>query len=506
MKLDVLNKYTGEIIESIEADTEETIQNKIRRTVQWEKRLLNTTLAERIDVIKDIAKVLFKEKKKIKDIIVAEGGLPIRYSEWEFAMIEKGYSYVDWFIDLVKDKTQRDLESGQVSLIKYQPMGLTIGITPRNTPMSLPMYFWGSSFMTGNPAIIKPSTACPLTMKYCIERINESDFPFNEAYDLVISPGNFATKIFIESRLIKNIVCVAASHTAKQILIDYAEILKKYTQKFLGVNMINFPFKKFIFESAGNDAGIVMPGVNLELVAKWNIIASYTNSGQQCFSMKRIIVHQDIYDEYIELLLKEIEKLKIGDPRDMSTDIGPLGSRRILMMMEVMVGEATKHKGVKILCGAEKIDTGKSYGLFYEPTLVEIPRENILDFDKAPFLWREEAFGPVRSVTKAKNIDDAIFLANHSNYGMRAVVYTPPENIERFVNELQAGSIYINNEPMQANISTALGGWKDSSYPPGIKYYPSEMVISKIVYNGSLNTSKHLFIKAAEPALKDVVN
>jgi acyl-CoA reductase-like NAD-dependent aldehyde dehydrogenase len=163
------------------------------------------------------------------------------------------------------------------------------------------------------------------------------------------------------------------------------------------------------------------------------------------------------------------------------------------MMMEVMVGEAQKHKNVNILCGAEKIDTGKSYGLFYKPTLVEIPRENILDFKKAPFLWREEAFGPVRSITKANNLEDAIYLANHSNYGMRAVVYTPEEHIERFSTELQAGSLYINSKPMQANISTALGGWKDSSFPPGIKYYPREMVQSKIIYNGMRDTENDLF-------------
>ncbi|MHA1844221.1 MAG: aldehyde dehydrogenase family protein, partial [Promethearchaeota archaeon] len=137
--------------------------------------------------------------------------------------------------------------------------------------------------------------------------------------------------------------------------------------------------------------------------------------------------------------------------------------------------------------------TGKSYGLFYKPTLVEIPREDIIDFDKAPFLWREEAFGPVRSITRAKDIDDAIFLANHSKYGMRAVVYTPPEYVQKFQNELKAGSLYINVEPMQANINTPLGGWKDSSYPPGIKYYPSEMVLSKFVRNGSTENAKLLF-------------
>jgi len=497
MKLNVLNKFTGEVIDSLEADTEETIKEKLKRTAQWEYKLLNTSLEERVDTIKDIATVLIGEKQKIKDLIVAEGGLPVKYAEWEYSMIEKGYKYVDWFLDgglyPLIDKNLQDVETKKLSIIKYQPMGLTIGITPRNTPFSLPLYFWGASFLTGNPAIIKPSTACPLTMKFCIDKIFDSGFPFSDAYDLVISPGNFAIKIFIESNLIKNIICVTASHTAKQIMIDYADYLKRNIQKYLGVNMINPPFKKFIFECAGNDAGIIMPGVNLELVAKWNVMASYTNSGQQCFSMKRIIVHKDIYNEYIELLLKEIEKLKMGDPRDPATDIGPLGSRRILMMMEVMVGEVQKYKGAKILCGAEKIDTGKSYGLFYKPTLVEIPSENILDFDKAPFLWREEAFGPVRSITKAKNLNDAIFLANHSKYGMRAVVYTPPEYIDRFITELQAASVYINSEPMQATITTAMGGWKDSSFPPGVKYYPQHMVQSKIIHNRSTDYAKELF-------------
>lgn len=493
MRLDIFNKFNGEIIDSLEADTDETIKNKIERTAKWEYRLLNTDLEERIDIIKGIASSFLEHKKEIKNLIVAEGGLPIKYAEWEFQMIEKGYKYVDWFTDLVNCKNQEDLESGKISTVYYQPRGLTVGITPRNTPMSLPMYFWGSCFLTGNPAIIKPSLACPLTMKFCLDKIIENNFPFSGAYDMIISPGDIATKIFIESTLVKNIFCVTSSHTAKQILIDYADVLKKSAQKYFGMNMINKPFKNFVFECSGNDAGIVMPGVDLETVAKWNTIASYTNSGQQSFSMKRIIVHEDIYDEYVEILLRKIEKLKMGDPMDMATDIGPLGSRRILMMMDLMVGDAEKHKNVKILCGAKKIDTGEKYGLFYEPTLVEIPREIILDFRKAPFLWKEEAFGPVRSITKAKNIEDAIFLANHSNYGMRAVVYSPLKHTERFTRELQAGSIYINSEPMQANISTALGGWKDTSWPSGIKYYPSECVQTKIVYNGSDNSKRELF-------------
>jgi succinate-semialdehyde dehydrogenase/glutarate-semialdehyde dehydrogenase len=159
------------------------------------------------------------------------------------------------------------------------------------------------------------------------------------------------------------------------------------------------------------------------------------------------------------------------------------------MMMDIMVSDAKKY-GAKIFTGGNKIDTGEDYGLFYEPTLVEIKPELCADLSKAPFLWREEAFGPVRSITIAKDLKDAIKLANASNYGMRAVAYTSnKENIEIFKNDLEAANIYINARPMLTDITVALGGIKDSAYPPGCKYYPKELVYAKYIYDG---TSKYL--------------
>jgi len=150
-----------------------------------------------------------------------------------------------------------------------------------------------------------------------------------------------------------------------------------------------------------------------------------------------------------------------------------------------MVADAKKY-GCKIYTGAEKIDPGEDYGLFYKPTLVEIKPELCEDLTDAPFLWREEAFGPVRSITKAENLKDAIKLANASNYGMRAVAYTSNlETIETFKNELEAANIYINARPMLTDITVALGGIKDSAYPPGCKYYPQELVYGKYIYDGT---------------------
>jgi acyl-CoA reductase-like NAD-dependent aldehyde dehydrogenase len=484
-ELEIKNKYTGELIESIPADTVESVQEKIKTVHKNQDLLQEMDFFERAQLLSKFASKLRFKKNELKDLIVAEGGLPIKYSEWELNIVTTGFRFCDWYYQFIEEKPLTSIEGEQLVKIRYIPKGLAACVSPRNTPISLPLYQLGANYLVGNGALVKPSTACPLTMLKAYSMMKEMEFPALEALDIVIAPGNWAIDEFLKSSLIKTLMTISASHTAKDILVRYAQILKKGVDKSMGVTMYTTPFKNFFFECAGNDAGIVMDDVNLEQVAKWNAMASYTNSGQQCFSMKRIIVHSDIYDDYVECLIKEMEKLKYGDPTDPDVDIGPLGSRKILMMMEVMVDDAKKF-GAKIFTGGEKIDTGADYGLFYVPTLVEIKPELCEDLKKAPFLWREEAFGPVRSITKAKDLNDAIKLANASNYGMRAVAYTSSkENIETFKTRLEAANIYINARPMLTDITVALGGIRDSAYPPGCKYYPQELVYPKYIYDGT---------------------
>jgi acyl-CoA reductase-like NAD-dependent aldehyde dehydrogenase len=488
-ELEIKNKYTGEIIDRIPADTPETIQAKIKKIHRNQEKLREMDFFERAKILSKFATRLRFKKKDLKKLIVAEGGLPIKYSEWEIAIVSNGFKFCEWYYQFMEDKELTSIEGEKFAKIIYLPQGLAACVAPRNTPLSLPLYQLGANYLVGNGAIVKPSTACPLTMLEAYSLMEDAEVPGIDALDIAIAPGRWAVNEFIKNDLVKVFLSISSSHTAKDILVSYAKMLKKSVDKSMGIPMYTRPFKKFVFECAGNDAGIIMDDVNLEKVAKWNVDASYTNSGQQCFSMKRIIVHRDIYDEYVECLINEIEKLKYGDPTDPDVDIGPLGSRKILMMMEVMIADSQKYDA-KIYTGGEKIDSGKNYGLFYKPTLVEIRPELCEDLSKAPFLWREEAFGPVRSVTKADSFEDAIRLANASNYGMRAAVYTSDlEKIEIFKKKLEAANIYINARPMLTDITVALGGIKDSAYPPGAKYYPQELVYQKYIMD---QTAKNL--------------
>ncbi|TFG01547.1 MAG: aldehyde dehydrogenase family protein, partial [Promethearchaeota archaeon] len=357
-ELTIKDKYTGEVLDTIPADTPESVREKIKEVSKHEYLLKKMDFFERAELLSKYASKLRFNKGELKDLIVAEGGLPIKYSEWELSIVTQGFKFCDWYWPFLEDKPLTSIEGDQLARIRYMPHGLATCVSPRNTPISLPLYQLGANYLVGNGAIVKPSTACPLTMLKAYSMMEDMELPGLEALNIVIAPGEWAVDEFLSSPLVKTIMTITASHTAKDILVRYAKILKKTVDKSMGVTMYTQPFKNFFFECAGNDAGIVMDDVNLEQVAKWNCMASFTNSGQQCFSMKRIIVHKDIYDEYIELLIKEVENLKYGDPRDPDTDIGPLGSRRILMMMEVMVEDAKKYD-VKIYTGAEKVDTGK---------------------------------------------------------------------------------------------------------------------------------------------------
>ncbi|MFX0098161.1 MAG: aldehyde dehydrogenase family protein [Candidatus Hodarchaeota archaeon] len=490
-ELQIKNKYTGEVIRTVPADTRESLQNKLKEIYRNRDAPKQLDFTERAKWLGKVATKFRFKKKQIKELIVAEGGLPIKYAEWELSIISNGFKFAEWYRQFMEDKVLTNIDGEQFSRYVHIPQGLCASIAPRNTPISLPLYQFGANYLVGNSALSKPSTACPLSLVDAFELMRDMGIPGLEAYDYAIAPGQWVIDELLQNNLVKVILSISSSHTAKDIIVRYAKLLKKSADRSMGVPMYTMPFKHFVFECAGNDAGIVMPDVNLEQIAKWNVQASYTNGGQQCFSMKRIIVHADIYDEYIELLKKEMDKLKVGDPMDPDTDIGPLGSRKILMMMEVMVEDAKKFN-CEILTGAEKIDTGADYGLFYHPTLVEIKPELCEDLTKAPFLWKEEAFGPVRSITKAENLKDAIRLANASNYGMRAVVYTTsPENIEAFKNGLEAANLYINARPMMVDISVALGGIKDSAYPPGAKQYVQELVYQKYIFDGtSVNMDK----------------
>ncbi len=464
-RIAVRDKYTGEVLGEIQADNVESLREKIKVAYSNKDKLRSKSLDERVEFIRKLGRRIRFARNQLTELIAREGGLPIKYANWEVSMIAQGYLHADMRAELYLEERELQAVRGK-SYAVYHPLGVCAAMTPRNTPLSLNGWAVGACWLTGNSILIKPSTAVPLTTLKLLEMAEEvnSEFPVESAQP-VVTPGAFAVQEFIHNPMIDAILFFGSSHVGKKLLVDYAEYLKTTIKdlSFAGGFMINGKFKMFILEMAGNDAGIITDDVDVEKVADYTVKAAYTNSGQQCFSMKRILVHKDVYDEFVEAMMAKMDDLKMGNPLDPQTDIGPLGSEKILTLIDYMVKDAVE-KGGKLLKGGEKEPP------FYQPTLIEFEKEKILgaEASQKPFMWVEEAFGPARSIVKYETEEEAIRLANDTNYGMRASIYCHDvQRARRIAQQLETGGIMINTKPSVVDISVLMGGVKDTAYPPG---------------------------------------
>jgi len=211
--------------------------------------------------------------------------------------------------------------------------------------------------------------------------------------------------------------------------------------------------KKTVLELGGSDPFIVMPSARLEDAVRTAVAARTINNGQSCIAAKRFIVHSDIYDDFIGRLVDEFEKLKIGDPLDESTDIGPLATSDVLKTLEEQVRKSVE-AGALILTGGKRLEGA---GNFYPPTV-------IANSPKHSPAYSEELFGPVASVFKATNIDNAIMIANDTSFGLGSSAWTnDPTEMETFASGLEAGSVFINGM-VASDPRLPFGGIKHSGY------------------------------------------
>jgi len=478
-KIFVKDKYSGEVIGELPADNMDILREKIKKVYKLEEKMRNTTLDERIEFIRRVSRRIRLKRQKIKETIAREGGLPIKYADWEVGMISQGYLHADWRGEMIEERKIQAIRGE--SRAAFHPLGTCGSMTPRNTPFSLTGWAIGAAWLTGNSHVLKPSSAVPLSplMLLDLARDVADDFPI-EATEITVMPGDEAATEFVSNPMVSIFLFFGSSHVGKQLLIDYAEYLKSCTRAlpFAAGFMNQGKFKKFIFEMAGNDAGIIFEDVDIDKAANFVVKAALTNSGQQCFSMKRILVQDSIFDDFLDAMVNYTSKLKMGNPLDPTVDIGPLGSEKIMLMIDFMVKDAL-NKGGKLLIGGERQDP------FYLPTIIKFDKEQVMDPDenKRPFMWVEEAFGPARSVVPFHNEEEAVMLANSTTYGMRASIYSEDlDKANRVARKLETAGVFINTTPGQVDISFKMGGVKDSGFPPGARDIVNHMVREQFIH------------------------
>jgi acyl-CoA reductase-like NAD-dependent aldehyde dehydrogenase len=214
---------------------------------------------------------------------------------------------------------------------------------------------------------------------------------------------------------------------------------------------------KYVPELAGNDPFIVLGSADLTQAAAAGLLGGFAHSGQLCIAAKRFLVQRSVSSDFRERLVEGIRRLKMGDPRDEDTDIGPIGKHESLDIATYQVREALE-RGGRLLIG------GRAEVPFFTPTLIEFEKAQILGLseEEKPFLWTEEAFAPVRSFVVFDTLEEAVALANDGPYGLGASVFGEPAAASAVGRELAAGRVMINEGPLYSDLSLPIGGIRDS--------------------------------------------
>jgi succinate-semialdehyde dehydrogenase / glutarate-semialdehyde dehydrogenase len=414
MAIATINPATGETIKTFAALTDPQVDQKIQKATETFRSFRKLSFAERGRMMNRAAEILESEKHDIAHLMTLEMGKTLRSAVDEAVKCA-------WVCRYYAENAERFLADEIVetpasrSFIRYQPMGVVLVIMPWNYPFWQVFRFIAPGLMAGNVGVLKHASNVPQCALKIEEVLLKAGFP-EGAFQTLLIGSDKVDRVLDDPRV------VAATLTGS----EGAGI-----QVGLGAGK---RIKKVVLELGGSDPFIVMPSANLEEAVTTGIKARTLNNGQSCIAAKRFIVADPIADKFQREFVAQMEKLKLGDPFDEKTDVGPLANAEAVTSLQADVSASVK-AGAKVLTGGKPAD---GPGSFYLPTvLTDIPKDSPA--------YREELFGPVASIFRVKNLDEAIRVANDSRFGLGASAWTSDKaEQDRFINELEAGMVFIN--------------------------------------------------------------
>jgi succinate-semialdehyde dehydrogenase / glutarate-semialdehyde dehydrogenase len=414
MAIATINPATGETIKKFDALTDAQVDQKIQRATEAFPKFRKLSFADRGKMMLRAAEILENEKDSLAHLMTLEMGKTLRSAVDEAVKCA-------WVCRYYAENAERFLADEIVetpasrSFIRYQPMGVVLVIMPWNYPFWQAFRFIAPGLMAGNVGLLKHASNVPQCAMKIEELLLRAGVPEGVFQTLLVGAGS-VDRILDDPRI------AAATLTGSE-----GAGVKVGTGAAQRI-------KKVVLELGGSDPFIVMPSANLEDAVAVGIKARVANNGQSCIAAKRFIVHDQIADKFQSAFVSQMEKLTVGDPFDAKTDVGPLANAEAVTSLDADVRSSIK-AGAKLLTGGKPADRP---GSFYLPTvLTDIPKDSAA--------YKEELFGPVASIFRVKNLDEAIRVANDSRFGLGASAWTNDKSEqERFISELEAGMVFIN--------------------------------------------------------------
>ena len=433
MAIASVNPATGELLRTFEALSDSQIETKIQTAAATFLKFRKLTFADRGRMMTRAANILEDEKEALGRLMTTEMGKTLSSAIAEAAKCATACRhYADNAEQFLADELVET--SASRSYIRYQPLGVILAVMPWNFPFWQVFRFIAPGLMAGNVGLLKHASNVPQCALKIEEILLRAGFP-EGAFQTLLIGAKQVDRVLTDPR-IAAATLTGSEGAGIQVGVSAAKNIKKV-----------------VLELGGSDPFIVMPSANLADAVSTAVKARVVNNGQSCIAAKRFIVAEQIADDFERNFVRAMDALTIGDPMDPDTELGPLASAEAVAGLDADV-QKTIAAGARVLTGGKTVDRA---GSFYAPTvLANIPKDSPA--------YREELFGPVASVFRVKDIDQAIQIANDTRFGLGASAWTnDPVERERFANELDAGMVFIN-QMVASDTRIPFGGIKASGH------------------------------------------
>ncbi|KOV89415.1 NADP-dependent succinic semialdehyde dehydrogenase [Streptomyces sp. NRRL B-3648] len=439
MPIATVNPANGETLKTYEPMDEDELERRLELAEATFRTYRATSFADRARLLNKAAGLLDEDQREIGRIMTTEMGKPVRQARAEAAKCAKAMRwYAERAEGLLADEEPpetdvRDSGASRVR-VRYRPLGPVLAVMPWNFPLWQVIRFAAPALMAGNVGLLKHASNVPQTALYLEDLFHRAGFPEGCFQTLLIGSG--AVDDILRDERVKAATLTGSEPAGRAVASTAGQMVKKT-----------------VLELGGSDPYVVMPSADVDRAAEVAVTARVQNNGQSCIAAKRFIVHTDVYDAFAEKFVAGMRALRIGDPLAEDTEIGPLASERGRTDLEELVDDA-RRSGAGVLCGGQRPD---GPGWYYPPTVLSgITREMRIH--------REEAFGPVATLYRADDLDEAVLIANDTPFGLSSNVWTRDENeVERFARDLEAGAVYVNGMTA-SHPAFPFGGVKRSGY------------------------------------------
>ena len=428
-----LNPATGELIGNIHQATKENVERAIDAAYSARTSWANTPAAFRERILLKAADLAESQAGALADLLTTETGAAVGFAHFQVHLMSDFLRAMAGECRRVCGETMPMLQPGQFSMSVRRPLGVVAGIGPFNAALFLPLKKVAMALAAGNTFVLKPSEETPIIGLKIAEIFSAAGLPPG-VLNVVSGPGPDIVQQLVADPRVKLITFTGSDKVGRILAVEAAK-----------------HFKRFVMELGGKNPFIVLKDADLDYAVDCAAFGIYMHQGQVCMANSRIIVEDPVYDEFCARFVAKTRTIRVGDPRDPSTVIGPLIRKSHCAFVDAHIQDAVA-KGARLLTG------GTHDGPFYQPTV-------LADVTPAMKVYDEETFAPVTSILRVKDADHALQVANDTSYGLSSSVMTRDiDTALQFAEQLEAGMVHINDCTLHDEPTAPFGGVKNSGF------------------------------------------